>query len=164
MQTSTSVGVGQGGQSSPAQPGRAFASTSVPVFRCDLGADGLPISRVRLTTSAGIRLCMAFVSLRSWFAVQFSLPCNPVHATPGATASRFAGRSANKTPPIRMKTTTSVKSLWTPRICVTRETRESAGLRRVPKYCRKTAANFPRAIRLRRGQTYCTRYGLSLNL
>src|SRR6202040_2719916 len=37
-----------------------------------------------------------------------------VHATPDATASRFAGRSANKTPPITMKTTTSVKSLWTP--------------------------------------------------
>jgi hypothetical protein len=37
-----------------------------------------------------------------------------VHATPDATASRFAGRSANKTPPIAMKTTTSVKSLWTP--------------------------------------------------
>ena len=37
-----------------------------------------------------------------------------VHATPDATASRFAGRSANKTPPITMKKTTSVKSLWTP--------------------------------------------------
>jgi alkaline phosphatase len=37
-----------------------------------------------------------------------------VHATPDATASRFAGRSANKTTPIAMKTTTSVKSLWTP--------------------------------------------------
>jgi hypothetical protein len=37
-----------------------------------------------------------------------------VHATPGATGSRFAGRSANSTLPITMKTTTSVKSLWTP--------------------------------------------------
>jgi hypothetical protein len=37
-----------------------------------------------------------------------------VQATPDATASRFAGRSANSTLPIPMKTTTSVKSLWTP--------------------------------------------------
>ena len=37
-----------------------------------------------------------------------------VHATPGATASRFAGRSANRTLPITMLMTTSVKLLWTP--------------------------------------------------
>ena len=37
-----------------------------------------------------------------------------VHATLDATASRFAGRSANKKPPITMKAITSVKSLWTP--------------------------------------------------
>ena len=37
-----------------------------------------------------------------------------VHATRGATVSRFAGRSANRTPPITMVTITSVKFLWTP--------------------------------------------------
>src|SRR5262245_33631290 len=37
-----------------------------------------------------------------------------VHATPGATASRFAGRSTNRTTPITRNTITSVKFLWTP--------------------------------------------------
>src|SRR5277367_2066335 len=37
-----------------------------------------------------------------------------VHATLGATAPRFSGRSANRTLPITMKMTTSVKPLWTP--------------------------------------------------
>ena len=37
-----------------------------------------------------------------------------VHATPGATASRFAGRSANRTTPITRNTITSVKFRWTP--------------------------------------------------
>jgi hypothetical protein len=37
-----------------------------------------------------------------------------VHATLDATASRFAGSSANKIPPITITKTTSVKSLWTP--------------------------------------------------
>jgi hypothetical protein len=37
-----------------------------------------------------------------------------VHATPGATASRLAGRSANRTTPITRFTITSVKFLWTP--------------------------------------------------
>jgi hypothetical protein len=36
-----------------------------------------------------------------------------VHATPGATVSRFAGRSANRTTPITRNTITSVKFLWT---------------------------------------------------
>ena len=36
-----------------------------------------------------------------------------VHATSCATASRFAGRSANRTPPITRNTITSVKFLWT---------------------------------------------------
>jgi hypothetical protein len=36
-----------------------------------------------------------------------------VHATPGAIASRFAGRSANRTTPITRNTITSVKFLWT---------------------------------------------------
>ena len=37
-----------------------------------------------------------------------------VHATPGVTASRFAGRSANRTTPITRNTITSVKFRWTP--------------------------------------------------
>ena len=37
-----------------------------------------------------------------------------VHATPGVTASRFAGRSANRTTPITRDTITSVKFRWTP--------------------------------------------------
>ena len=37
-----------------------------------------------------------------------------VYPTPGATASRFAGRSANRTLPIAMVTNTSVGFLGTP--------------------------------------------------
>jgi len=37
-----------------------------------------------------------------------------VHATPGVTASRFVGKSANRTTPIAMTTITSVKFRWTP--------------------------------------------------
>jgi hypothetical protein len=37
-----------------------------------------------------------------------------VHATPGVTASRFAGRSANRTTPITRNTITSVKFRGTP--------------------------------------------------
>jgi hypothetical protein len=37
-----------------------------------------------------------------------------VHATPGATASRFAGSRANRTAPITRNKITSVKFLWTP--------------------------------------------------
>src|SRR5438477_6088678 len=39
-----------------------------------------------------------------------------VHATTGATASRFAGRSSNRTTPITRNTITSVKFLWT--LCI----------------------------------------------
>jgi len=37
-----------------------------------------------------------------------------VHANPGSTASRFAGKSINRTTPITRNMTTSVKFLWTP--------------------------------------------------
>src|SRR5580700_5472946 len=73
MQTSTSIGIGHGGQSSPAQPGRAFASTSVAVFCGNLGADGLTARRMKLTTKPGTRLRIASVLLQSRFTVQFLL-------------------------------------------------------------------------------------------
>ena len=37
-----------------------------------------------------------------------------IHAIPGANGSCFAGRSANSTVPMTMKTITSLKCLWTP--------------------------------------------------
>jgi len=57
-----------------------------------------------------IVICVAAPHSRTRIGASAAL----VHATLDATASRFAGSSANKTPPITMKTITSLKSLWTP--------------------------------------------------
>jgi len=70
-----------------------------------------------------IRLCILMSCRMRWEGGQFLSPSRIprrvgfsalVHATPGVTASRFAGRSANRTTPITRAMITSVKFRWTP--------------------------------------------------
>ena len=112
MQTSTSIGIGHGGQSSPAQPGRAFASTSVAVFCCDLGADGLPVSSMRLTTNPEIRLCMSSVPSQSIIAAFLTPTAHRAFLLVnvrfrGGLSGHFRGSRCLYHPPVEAHSTTS---------------------------------------------------------